>query len=161
MMLAWCLATAGRHDEAVAAGRLAVERDPESFVSYWALGSCLTLAEQYEEAVATLTRAALISNRNPTALDAMAYAYSRWDKQEAAEALRLELNERAEREYVASARLMSVAEAAGDREAAIQHALRAWNDREALFIVCARHTPLWQSLRADPRFQAILAEMNA
>jgi hypothetical protein len=29
-----------------------------------------------------------------------------------------------------------------------------------LFILCARHFPEWRTIRADPRFQAILREMD-
>jgi hypothetical protein len=53
------------------------------------------------------------------------------------------------------------AEAAGDREAAIGYAERAWQDREPPFILLARHFPDFRTLRDDPRYVAIIAAMDA
>jgi hypothetical protein len=57
--------------------------------------------------------------------------------------------------------LLVAAEAAGHRDLAIQYAERAWAEREPAFIVSARHYPEIRGVRSDPRFQAILREMDA
>lgn len=56
---------------------------------------------------------------------------------------------------------MLIHEAAGHRDLAIGFAERAWAKREPTFILFARHHPLWRSIRSDPRFQAIVRDMNA
>ena len=161
MILAACLFTAGRRDdEALAIGRIAVERDPESFVARWVLGATLVEAERYDEAVATLEYAAAMSGRHPYGLTSMAVAFGRCGKPEAAETLLRELTERRKRSYVAATQLIGPADAAGHRDLAIQYAERAWAEREPPFILFARHFPEFRSLRADPRFQAILREMD-
>lgn len=71
-----------------------------------------------------------------------------------------EISERADQQYVAAAQLIVTADAAGERDLAIHHAQRAWAEREPLFILFARHFPEWRSIRSDPRFQAILREMD-
>jgi len=55
---------------------------------------------------------------------------------------------------------MMLAQAAGHRDLAIQYAERAWAELDTTFILFARHHPLWRSIRSDPRFQAILREMD-
>ena len=57
-------------------------------------------------------------------------------------------------------RLSLTAEAAGQHEEAIACARRAWDEREPSFI-CARHSPPYRTLHADPRFAAILREMGS
>jgi hypothetical protein len=39
-------------------------------------------------------------------------------------------------------------------------ARRAWDDREPAFTLWARHFPHYRALHSDPRFAAILSEMN-
>ena len=77
-----------------------------------------------------------------------------------ASALHHELRDRASREYVSAPYLALAAEAAGHRDEALAFARRAWDEREPAFILHARHFPEYHSLRSDPRFAAILREMN-
>ena len=44
---------------------------------------------------------------------------------------------------------------------AVAFARRAWDDREPPFIFWARHFALFRALHSDPRFAAILREMDA
>jgi hypothetical protein len=41
------------------------------------------------------------------------------------------------------------------------YARRAWDEREPSFILWARHFPPYRRLHADPRFAAILREMDS
>ena len=40
-------------------------------------------------------------------------------------------------------------------------ARRAWDEREPTFILWARHFPQYRTLHSDPRFAAILREMDS
>ena len=68
--------------------------------------------------------------------------------------------DRSSRGYVSACHLALTAEAAGDHEEAMAFARRAWDDREPPFILWARHFPHYRTLHSDPRFAAILLEMN-
>ena len=76
-------------------------------------------------------------------VSAKTLAVERWRKNE----------EKARREFAN--------DAAGHREEALSFARRAWDDREPPFILHARHLPEFRTLRTDPRFAAILREMNS
>jgi eukaryotic-like serine/threonine-protein kinase len=160
MTLANCLCSAGRLDEAIETAGRAIQQDPDSFVAQWALGVSLGTAGRFEAAVATFEVAAGMSGRHALALTGLAGVFGRWGKPSEASALHRELLERSSRTYVALTHLALTAEAAGQHEAAVAFARRAWDEREPSFILWARHFPPYRALHSDPRFAAILREMN-
>ena len=158
MIVAACLYTAGQLDQSIATARLAVERDPESYVSRWLLGAALAMAGQCDEAVTALKMAGAMSS-NPIARNSLAFAYSVVGAQEQAEAIHEGMKTQTS-SYVPDAFLALTAAAAGHRDEAMAHARRAWDEREPPFILFARYFPEYGRLREDPRFAAILQEMN-
>jgi len=160
MTLGVSLFTAGRLDEAIDTCRQAIQLDPESFVSRWALGIALGMAGRSTEAVSTLEAAAVMSGRHSLALTGLAGVFGQGGKPAEALTLHRELIDRASRSYVSPAHLALTAEAAGQHEEAMAFARRAWDDREPSFIIWARHFPQYRTLHSDPRFIAILREMD-
>jgi tetratricopeptide (TPR) repeat protein len=160
MILGACLFTAGRVDEAIDVCRRAVQQDGESFVAHWALGISLGMAGRFEEAIPTLVAAAAMSGRHSLALTALAGVFGQSGKPAEARILHHELMDRASRGYVSATHLALTAEAAGEHEEAMAFARRAWDEREPPFILWARQFPHYRTLHSDPRFAAILREMN-
>jgi serine/threonine-protein kinase len=160
MSLGIALLTAGRLDEAIDTCRRAMQLDPESFVSRWALGIALGMAGRSAEAVSTLEAAAVMSGRHSLALTSLAGVFGQDGKPAEALALHREMIDRASRIYVSPTHLALTAEAAGHHEEAIAFARRAWDEREPSFILWARHFPQYRTLHRDPRFAAILREMD-
>jgi hypothetical protein len=68
--------------------------------------------------------------------------------------------DRASRAHVPLTYLALSAEAAGQHEEAMAFARRGWDEREPVFILHARHFPEFRNFHSDPRFAAILDEMN-
>src|SRR5215471_13067641 len=95
------------------------------------------------------------------ALTCLAGVFGQWGKRSEAAAVYRELTDRASRSYISATHLAIAAEAAGLREEAVASARRAWEEREPPFILWARHFPQFGPLRADPRFAAILHEMDS
>jgi tetratricopeptide (TPR) repeat protein len=161
MTLGVSLFTAGRLDEAIETCRRATQLDPESFVARWALGIALGMAGRFEEAVSTLEAAATMSGRHSLALVGLAGVLGRAGKRTEALVLHRELMDRAPRGYVSATHLALTADAAGQRDEAMTFARRAWDEREPSFILWARQFPQYRTLHSDPRFVAILREMDS
>ena len=161
MNLGVCLYTAGRLLEAIDTCRRATQLDPDSFVSNWALGIALGLNGRFEEAVSTLEAAARMSRRHPLALTGLAWVFGQAGIPAKALAIHRELMDRAPVAYVSPTHLALTADAAGQREEAMAFARRAWDEREPSFILWARHFPPYRTLHSDPRFAAILREMDS
>jgi TolB-like protein/tRNA A-37 threonylcarbamoyl transferase component Bud32/Flp pilus assembly protein TadD len=161
MSLGCGLFTAGRLDEAIETCGRASQLDPESFVSRWALGIALGMAGRSTEAVSTLEAAAVMSGRHSLALTGLAGVFAQGGKPSEALTLHRELIGRASRSYVSPTHLALTAEAAGQHEEAMAFARRAWDEREPSFILWARYFPQFRTLHSDPRFAAILREMDS
>jgi serine/threonine-protein kinase len=156
-----CLFTAGRLEEAIEKCLLASQLDSGSFIARWALGIALGLAGRFEEAVSTLDTAAQMSGRHSLALTGLAGVFGQAGKPAEALVMHRELMDRASRSYVSPTHLALTADAAGHREEAMAFARRAWDEREPSFILWARHFPPYRALHSDPRFAAILLEMDS
>jgi tetratricopeptide (TPR) repeat protein len=119
------------------------------------------MAGRFEEAVSILEAAAGMSGRHSRALSSLAGVFGQWGRTSEASALHRELMDRASRTYISATYLALTAEAAGQHEEAMAFARRAWDEREPAFILHARHFPEFRTLHSDPRFAAILREMNS
>ena len=160
IILAFHYFTAGRPAEAIAHGRRGLELDPNSYLGHWALLSALDRGGQYEEAAAVAERALGMSGRHIWTLASAAAIYARWGKATDATALFREAEIRAGREYMQASMLCAAAVAVGDTDQAIAYAHQAVDERDPLFVMLARSFPLYDGLRADPRFGAIIADLR-
>jgi tetratricopeptide (TPR) repeat protein len=160
MILAACLGTAGRLDEAISVSRLAMERDPESSVARWALEVVLIEAGRFEEAIGLLETTP-IESANALELVSLAIAYQAAGRAAEAAAIHEAVLARTSVGYVPYAFRALTAAAVGRQDEAIASARAGWEDREPPFVLLARHHLQWRPLHADPRFQAILREMDA
>jgi TolB-like protein/Flp pilus assembly protein TadD len=160
-ILAVALICAGQPDDGVEAARKAVTLDPLSFVAHWALGMGLLFAGRLDEAESVLEEAAAMSGRHHFAIVTLAMRHARNGTPDRARALHAELVARAATGFIPATQLILSADAAGDREEALAYARKALDDREPPFILLTRHWPEFAGLRQDPRFAALLDELEA
>ena len=157
-VLAFAYGLTGRAEEALAAGRHAVDLHPGSSVAHWGLASALLFSSQPEAALEELERA--------TRLDPMRRDYLRFQRAEAHWALGR--NERAAAEYrrflaafpsfvSARAMLAGVCWELGDRECAREQAA------EVLRLNPEFRVALWRRSRASQygNFERVAAGMRA
>jgi serine/threonine protein kinase/tetratricopeptide (TPR) repeat protein len=157
-ILALTLALAGQTAEALEDGRLATQRDPDSFVAHWSHGVVAHLHGAYEESIAAFVTAAAISDRHPFSLAYAAAAYADWGNKSDAEAMHEEALRRSECSYVPCGLLAVSAAAIGDIDLAIELAQEACDEREPGLVLLAR-IPYGRRLRQHPGFAEIRRQL--
>jgi tetratricopeptide (TPR) repeat protein len=156
--LASLLHWGGRHQEAVEQYRKTLEMDPNFAFGRQVFGRYLMDREMYNESIAELQTAVALAP-SPRSRSFLGGAYARSGNR--AEALKIlsELQEMSEREYVPPWAIANVYTGLGDRERAIEWLGKAYRERSTSEIFL-KADPGFDPLRSDPRFKALLRQMN-
>jgi TolB-like protein/DNA-binding winged helix-turn-helix (wHTH) protein/Flp pilus assembly protein TadD len=155
----WICFLMGRNEEAIAGCRKVLESYPDYMWAHWQLGLAHTQQSRYDQAVATLERAASLSGRNPAVLGGLAWAYGWAGERAKALALLAELRELARRRYVSPVAFESVYIGLGDLERQFEYLEKEYQERSnalAYFAVM----PGRERARADSRGQELLRRLG-
>jgi eukaryotic-like serine/threonine-protein kinase len=154
-LLALTLGVSGNRDSAVAIARDAVTRDPSVLATRVMLGSVYLYAQRPREAVRELEVAKAEAPSLPLVLGSLGYAYAVAGDKSRASAIADTLQRMAARAGAASA-LAKVQLGLGDRGAALNSLERAIAARDPFFSSEPLSSPLFDSIRGDPRFARIV-----
>lgn len=157
--VAYILHLGQRYDDAIEAGKKAVEMDKSSPVAHQRLGSAYEQKQMFPEAIAEFQKAVDASNRVQLAVTSLARAYALSGNQAEAEKLLTELQERAKNEYVSSYLMAEIYIALGEKESAFKLLDKAYGER-SIDLVLARVDPSLDPLRDDPRFKELLKKVG-
>lgn len=148
-----------RYDEAIRESRRDLGTDPNDPVTLWGLGFALVGAEQFDEAILTLEKAASLSRRSPAVLGVLARAYAHGGRRTEALQVIDELRQRVQKGYVPPAAFLNAYLGIGDTEQAFVWLERAAEERSNIMQFLKVH-PFFDSLRGDPRFAGYLRRVN-
>ncbi|HJQ34550.1 MAG TPA: hypothetical protein VJ866_20385 [Pyrinomonadaceae bacterium] len=158
--LGWAYYFARRYADAVEQNRKALELDPAFVFAHWNTGLALAQAGDGEGACASLTRAVENSNGGLVFKAHLGYACGLAGDKKKARGLLGELEEHARERYVPSYYFALVRLGLGEHEGALQHLGRAFEER-AGFLAYLRVEPMFDPLRADPRFRDFERRLGA
>ncbi|MGH9399129.1 MAG: protein kinase domain-containing protein [Thermoanaerobaculia bacterium] len=155
----WAFFSDRRFEDAVREFRRALHIDPRAPYPLWAAGLTCRLLGRHEEAVAFLEKAVEVKvNRQSFYLGMLGAAYAAAGRKPEALALLEELTQRSRREYVAPHHLAFIHITLGDADQAFAELDRAIAERNCL-MWWMRQSPMFDPLRSDPRFPAVLAKV--
>jgi len=157
-MLALVLTLGRRFDEATTEAEILIEVAPDYHSGFWARGWAALGLGRVDDAVEQFTRAATLS-ADPISQHFLGASLGLAGRHEEATAIALEFEKRRKQVYVDAAYLASVYAGLGDSETAVRWAEQAAEEHSAL-LSYAYSWFMWDPLRADPRFQALLRRMN-
>ena len=149
------LGLAGRHAESIVEAERSVAIDPDSFFGQWSLVRAHAWGGDHARALEFAAEGLASSGRHPWVLGTVGWSYGASGDAEKARAVHDELSARARYETIGPFWLATTAAAAGLDDEAIAWAERAVVERDAL-VVHARAMPVWDRVRAHPRFSEIV-----
>jgi len=150
---------ARRHEEAGVQFRRALAMDPNFGYGHWALGRTLLEQRRYGPAAEALRRSIPLSGDSPDETAELARAYALAGKRNEALSLLARLTRLSTRRYVAPTTFAVLHAALGEKELAFAWLARAREQRDFLLVLAAVE-PMFDPLRGDARFTAMLASMK-
>jgi TolB-like protein/tetratricopeptide (TPR) repeat protein len=156
--LAKSLRYAGRLDESIAQSQKALALDPNYGVTRENLGAAYLQKEMYPEAIRELERARDLLGPGPGPVSHLAYAYARAGRTAEAKQLldaSLRQYEQGSMSAIAIARIYL---GLRDQERALDWLEKAVDRQDVNILI--QSDPVYESLRQDPRFQALLKRMH-
>jgi tetratricopeptide (TPR) repeat protein len=157
--LGWRLYLARHYNQAVEQLRTTLEMDPRFALAHLVLGEAYEQKKQDRKAILELQKAVLISSRSPLMESELGRAYAVAGEKEKAEKVLAELREQSKRQYVSPFRLAIIYTGLGEKEQAMAELVKAYQDRSN-GLIFIKMDPELDSLRADPSFQHLLAQLH-
>jgi tetratricopeptide (TPR) repeat protein len=147
------------YDDAMAAGKKAVELDGAAPIAHQRLGSVYEQKGMFPEAIAEFQKAVTGSNRVQLAVGSLAHAYALAGNRAEAEKLLAELKERSGSTYVSWYLIAEIYVALGEKEEAFKSLEKAYAEH-SIDLVLAKVDPRLDPLRDDPRFDEMIKKLK-
>jgi TolB-like protein/Flp pilus assembly protein TadD len=158
-MLGIALYTARRYPEAISVLRETISLDPAHPLPYLPLGLAHAQRGEYEEAREALEKAGALSPESSEILGQLAYVHGKAGNTERSAELLEELRRRSESQYVSPFYFAVAHTGLGEWSRALDWLEKGYDER--IWLMCVVNTdPLFDPLRREPRFQALLRRMN-
>jgi len=145
---------ARRYDEAIAQLRKTLEMDPGFYIAHLVLGQVLDAKGDRDAAIVECQKARAL-NDDPSVLGVLGRAYGLSGNKMEAEKILDQLKELSKQRYVAAYSFALVYLGLGDKEKTLRWLEQSYQDRAGSDIGYIRVDPLVDSLRSDPRFEAL------
>jgi serine/threonine-protein kinase len=160
-ILAGTLYSAGRYDEASQQTQRAMDLDPNFGVAYWVRAQIHESRGEFDQAIADYKKSGEGSGSDPNNA-VIACAYARSGRTAEAQKILDDLLAQSQRRFVSSYWLAELQAVLGDKDSAIRHLEKAYDERSIPIGGGGTGGPKidnrFDSLRGDPRFQALLAK---
>jgi TolB-like protein/Tfp pilus assembly protein PilF/predicted Ser/Thr protein kinase len=156
---AYLLSFTGRYEEAANVARRSFDMDPNHSLAQLVLSYILACQGRPQEAVDLAERALQVHGRYPLTLMYAGGVLAMTGRRDAARGILVELEAMAAKTNSLAGPITVVNCALGDLDEAFQWAERAIDQRDQQ-VLGLKNTPLFENLRSDPRYPALLRRMN-
>jgi TolB-like protein/Tfp pilus assembly protein PilF len=148
-----------RYYEAAESFQRALDIDANFFLAVDGLALMKAYQQRFEESLALANQLIQVHGRRSRPLTLLGIVYSLAGQTGEAHRVLDELRQLGSREYVPAGRVAGIYTALGEADAAFEWAAKAVQQRDPT-ILWIRASPVFDGLRADPRFPALLREVN-
>ncbi|MEK7405061.1 MAG: tetratricopeptide repeat protein [Acidobacteriota bacterium] len=136
-----------------------LETDPDFVWALWQLGQAYTNQSRFEEAIATLERAARVSGRSPAILGLLGEAYALAGRTTEARALLRELTRLSTRQYVPPATVFWIEAGLGNHDAMFEWLEKCYQERSN-YVAGLKVWPPLDPVRGDPRYLDLIRRIG-
>ena len=150
---------AGNFEEARRSSQIAIDLDPNTFISYGCLSAALSGLEKYEEAIEASKISAAISARHQYPLIELCWLYYKTDNIPEVQKILDELILRSKTEFISGLSLSVAAYYSKNYDKVHGYLEKAFEER-ACFLVTIGVYPFFSFIKTDPNFQPFLKRMN-
>jgi len=147
------------YEEAIRLCREMQQFDPSFYKGYTSMGRALALAGNYPEALAMLEKGRGLSGDVPSVLAAIGQVFALSGDRASAQGVLAKLTARASEVHIPSTSFAVVHMGLGENDRALDWLEKACNQHELTLGVLKVH-PLYDPLRTNPRFQAVLQRLR-
>jgi tetratricopeptide (TPR) repeat protein len=157
--LGLALYLARRFDESIGELRKVIESDPEFWLAYWYQSANFMAKDMWVDAIATLQKVVELTAGSVVALSTLGCAYGWAGMTDEAFKILARLDGLSKDRYVGSFFRALVWLGLGETNEALAHLEKAYLERES-YMTSLKVWPIFDSLRSEPRFNALLRKMN-
>jgi tetratricopeptide (TPR) repeat protein len=150
---------AGQYDEAIAQYKKTIDLEPRFVDTYFYLGQAYEQKKMYAQAIETFQKGITQAERNPFLIAALGHAYALSGERTKAQQALDELRDISKQHYVSPYLFAVVYAGLGDKDQTFAWLDKAYQDR-SFFLIWLKVEPLFDPLRADPRFQDSLRRVG-
>ncbi|MGD2123565.1 MAG: tetratricopeptide repeat protein, partial [Gemmatimonadota bacterium] len=155
----WMLIGARQHKRAIEQLERALELDPTFPLAYWLLGAACLHDSRAEESVAAFEKSVELSGNALWFRAHLAWALGQSGRLHEARTVLSDLKVRREEEYVRASLLAIVCVGSGELDEAMDWLERAYEERD-MWMPTFQVDPLFDPLKADPRFVALMEKVR-
>ena len=149
----------GHYDQAIAVFRTVLELNPNFPMAHIALGQAYLMKQMYSEAITEFQTVRASAGDTPDGLGSLGYAYGISGRVSEARKVLDELTDFLQRGYEVQADIAFVYYSLGDRERLLDWWEKAV-EAQTPDMLGLKYDPLFQNLRSEPRFLALLKKMG-
>ena len=157
--LGWILYLARRYDHEIEQFQNLLEIDQNYWVAYNNLARAYAGKGMYKKAIVEAQKAIELSGRNMMAIATLGYIYALAERRDEARKVLDDLLELSKKEHVASFYVALVYTCLGQKDQAFECLEKAYEEHD-VYLSQLKVFPLFDSLRSDPRYKALLKKMN-
>jgi len=147
------------YDQAVEKGLQALNMDPNFALSHFWLGRSYEGQGKSAKAITELSEAVRLQPETPFFLTLLAHAYGAAGRKPEAQQILEKMQAAAERHYISPVLFSIIYVGLGDPDRALAMAEKAQSEHAPL-LTRVKRDPILDSLRADPRFQALVRQVG-
>jgi tetratricopeptide (TPR) repeat protein len=151
---------ARQYDQVIAQERKVLELDPNFIDAYYFRGIAYLKKSMYKESKADLERGVAIASASEVALTGLGYGYAVTGRRAEAHRVLDKLNELSKQKYVSPIWRVKIYAGLVEKDKAFEWLEKAYEDHSIVSVGYIKTNPMFDPLRADPRFADLLRRTN-